>query len=161
MRSIELTPSGKQGGRFMDALAYSYGVTRGRGMTQCISASLLALDRWSLPNATVRSSILGRKLANFMLLAIYRQGYYWKIVNVITKHRHKTTKKKKERKLSWEASALDEGSKRPRGCSIAKDPKGFMTPRTSPEIYVRPRFVLWVYLEEGDYVQCGRCSDRV
>lgn len=54
----------------MDALAYSYGVTRGRGMTQCISASLLALDRWSLPNVTVRSSILGRKLANFMSLSI-------------------------------------------------------------------------------------------
>lgn len=54
----------------MDALAYSYGVTRGRGMTQCISASVLVLDRWSLPNVTVRSSILGRKLANFMLLAI-------------------------------------------------------------------------------------------
>lgn len=63
----------------MDALAYSYGVTRERGMTQCISASLLALDRWSLPNITVRSSILGRKLANFMLLAILA-GVLLKIV---------------------------------------------------------------------------------
>lgn len=31
----------------------------------------------------------------------------------------------------------------------------------SPEIYVCTSFVLWVYLEEGDYIQCGRCSDRV
>lgn len=64
----------------MDALAYSYGVTRGRGMTQCISASLVALDRWSLPNVTVRSSIFGRKLANFMSLALLAGVTYWKIV---------------------------------------------------------------------------------
>lgn len=64
----------------MDALAYSYGVTRGRGMTQCISASLLALDRWSLPNVTVRSSIFGRKLANFMSPALLAGVTYWKIV---------------------------------------------------------------------------------
>lgn len=64
----------------MDALAYSYGVTRGRGMTQCISASLLALDRWSLPNVTVRNSIFGRKLANFMSLALLAGVTYWKIV---------------------------------------------------------------------------------
>lgn len=44
------------GWRFMYTLASSYGVTR-RGMTQSLSASLLALDRWSRPNATVLSLI--------------------------------------------------------------------------------------------------------
>ena len=48
------------GRRFMCTLAYSYGVTR-RRMTQCISASLLVLDRWSRPNMTVPSLILPQK----------------------------------------------------------------------------------------------------
>lgn len=53
------------GWRFMDILSYFYGMTR-RGMTQCISASLLVLDRWSRPNITVPSLILSKACVNFM-----------------------------------------------------------------------------------------------
>lgn len=86
----------------MDALAYSYGVTRGRGMTQCISASLLPLDRWSLPNVTVRSSIFGRKLVNFMSPALLAGVTYWEIVK--KKKKIKTTACK-EKKFSREGVA--------------------------------------------------------
>ena len=66
------------GWRFMYTLAYSYGVTR-RGMTQCISASLLVLDRWSRPNMTVPSLILTKDCVNFIYLLYWQ---WWLIGNV-------------------------------------------------------------------------------
>lgn len=66
------------GWRFMYTLVYSYGVTR-RGMTQCISASLLVLDRWSRPNMTVPSLILGKVSVNFIYLLYWQ---WWLIGNV-------------------------------------------------------------------------------
>lgn len=66
------------GWRFMYTLAYSYGVTR-RGMTQCISASLLVLDRWSRPNMTVPSLILSKDCVNFIYLLYWQ---WWLIGNV-------------------------------------------------------------------------------
>lgn len=66
------------GWRFMYTLAYSYGVTR-RGMTQCISDSLLELDRWSHPNMTVPSLILSKDCVNFIYLFYWQ---WWLIGNV-------------------------------------------------------------------------------
>lgn len=66
------------GWRFMYTLAYSYAVTR-RGMTQCISASLLVLDRWSRPNMTVPSLILGKDCVNFIYLLYWQ---WWLIGHV-------------------------------------------------------------------------------
>lgn len=66
------------GSRFMNTLADSYGVTR-RGMTQCISASLLVLDRWSRPNMTVPRLILSKHSVNFIYLLYWQ---WWLIGNV-------------------------------------------------------------------------------
>lgn len=66
------------GWRFMYILGYSYGVTR-RGMTQCISASLLVLDRWSRPNMTVLCLILSKDCVNFIYLLYWQ---WWLIGNV-------------------------------------------------------------------------------
>lgn len=59
-------------------LVSSYGVTR-RGMTQCISASLLEFDRWSRPNVTVLSLILSKDCVNFIYLLCWQR---WLIGNV-------------------------------------------------------------------------------
>lgn len=66
------------GWRFMYTFAYSYGVTR-RGMTQCISASLLVLDRWSRPNMTEPSLIFSKDSVNFIYLLYWQ---WWLIGNV-------------------------------------------------------------------------------
>lgn len=66
------------GWRFMYTLAHSYGVTR-RGMTQCISAALLVLDRWSRPNMTVPNLILSKDCVNFIYLLYWQ---WWLIGNV-------------------------------------------------------------------------------
>lgn len=66
------------GWRFMYTLTHSYGVTR-RGMTQCISAALLVLDRWSRPNMTVPSLILRKDCVNFIYLLYWQ---WWLIGNV-------------------------------------------------------------------------------
>ena len=50
-----------------EGFVLALGVT-GRGMTQCISASLLELDRWSHPNMTVPSLILSKDCVNFIYL---------------------------------------------------------------------------------------------
>lgn len=71
----QANPLWQTGRRFMYTLAHSYGVTR-RGMTQCISASLLVLDRWSRPNMTVPSLILSKACANFM----YRLYWQWWLI---------------------------------------------------------------------------------
>lgn len=68
-------------GRFMYTLAYSYSVTR-RGMAQCISASLLVLDRWSRPNMTVPSLIPSKDCVNFIYLLYWQQWLIGNVTNV-------------------------------------------------------------------------------
>lgn len=70
----------------MYKLHYSYSVTS-RGMTQCISGSLLPLDRWTLPEMTVPCFILGKEciwtLYAFQLTVVT----YWKRLNVFVSSR--------------------------------------------------------------------------
>lgn len=69
---------------------------------------------------------------------------------------------KKKKSIQWSLRTARLGFWMTSGLFHRKRPNGFYDSRgVTPEIYVCTCFVLWVYLEEGDYIQFGRCSGRV